>query len=584
MNEGTIIGAHYALNPNTFWEVAFGAQAALEIDNETYGDNALAFTNSGTLLTTVHAASGVTIEVEAGDDDPDEGEVALIGNVSVDVVNSGTISATGGATLVPQQFATWLEPGQLLVNPMAALAVDATDVNGESVITVDNQEGGVIRAGGALQVVTPNAYVPAANAPADLYTVAVYAAGKTIEITNSGRIEGGRGSTLQPNMVMEDFEFHETFLAGAIQTAGAEYENADGDEVYVASVDRVTNTASGVIVGSINLGGNDDVLHNAGRIEGAVHLGTGDDVLELGESSIIEDVVDLGDGDDQVVLAFGEGVTTGTGQVATTVNAERLMAQSGNWRAEGEQSEYGSVSIAQGATLTVVENEDGELAIATGAVELAGALRLDLSVDETEGDLGDTTIAGAGSLHLIGTARVDLTDATGLQHTGGTFVENGELLLETVYGGDITTTGEGVFELGANGDFTGNLVNDGTFVFSRDSDYGFLGDFSGSGALVKDGDSRLTFAGLYAFEGTTSVLGGSVAFTGQLSDDTELDLTEGTVDLSQVEGGEQNHRRASGHRGHATARADAVGHPTDGQHRVLGPDPGPRHARQGRRR
>src|SRR5690606_16326803 len=202
--------------------------------------------------------------------------------------------------------------------------------------------------------------------------------------------------------------------------------------------------------------------------------------------------------------------------------------------------------IEEGATLTVVGNEDGELAIATGAVELEGALRLDLNVDETDADLGETTIEGAGSLHLIGTARIELADATGLQHTGGTFVENGELLLNTVYGGDITTSGDGVFELGAGGDFTGDLVNDGTFVFSRTDDYSFLGDFTGTGQLDKYGDGRLTFTGFYGFEGTTSVFGGAVAFTGQLSEDTELDLTDGTVDLSQVDGGEQTIAKLEG--------------------------------------
>ena len=272
----------------------------------------------------------------------------------------------------------------------------------------------------------------------------------------------------------------------------------------------------------------------------AVVTEAGDDTLELTNLSIIDGIADLGEGDDRLVLDFNDDAPAGAvGQVVSTINVEGLSVDSGSWRAEGVQSEYDFVEIEDGATLTVVENEQGSLAVEAASVELDGVLNLDLSVDETEGDLGETTITGIGSLHLIGTATVELTDATGLQHTGGTFVENGELLLETVYGGDITTSGEGVFELGAAGDFTGNLVNDGTFVFSRGSDYSFLGDFSGSGLLRKDGDSTLTFAGLYAFEGTTSVLGGSVAFTGQLSEDTELDLTEGTVDLSQVEGGEQ---------------------------------------------
>src|SRR5690606_18589984 len=106
---------------------------------------------------------------------------------------------------------------------------------------------------------------------------------------------------------------------------------------------HVTNTATGTIVGSIDLGGGDDRLVNAGSITGDVFLRDGDDVLELSETSIIDGVVDLGDGDDGVVLAFSEGVTTGTGALATTVNAEGLFVQSGTWRAEGPQSQYAPV-------------------------------------------------------------------------------------------------------------------------------------------------------------------------------------------------------------------------------------------------
>src|SRR5690606_30726056 len=131
------------------------------------------------------------------------------------------------------------------------------------------------------------------------------------------------------------------------------------------------------IIGSINLGGNNDVLRNAGRIDGAVHLGSGDDMLELGQTSIIGEVVDLGDGDDRVILAFSQGAT-GTGQVASTVNAERLIAQNGTWRAADVQSVYDAVEIKEGAALTVAENADGELAITTPLVGLEGRLNLEL--------------------------------------------------------------------------------------------------------------------------------------------------------------------------------------------------------------
>ena len=533
-NGGSIVGRELALNQVTFQEAMFGGEGALEVSSEANDGAALAFANTGSIVNTGHAASGVVLSIEAGDDEDGDGTGPIIGNAAIAVVNSGTISATGGATVVTRQFAPWLAEGQVMVNPLAGLAVDASDVTGASAIAIENEAGGLIEAGGLATVATPNGYAPIPNAVPGGMTVAVFASGQDIEITNSGTIRGGAGTTVGPNVVFDEFTLENGYLAGAIHTLGYE---VDATDTYVASTDLVTNTATGVIVGSIDLGGNDDRLVNAGSITGDVFLRDGEDVLELHTSSIIDGIVDLGDGDDVVELA---GAGANVGRVATTLNAELLAVTSGSWRAEGLVSEYGAVSIAQGATLTAVENAEGSLAIGTSAVELDGVLNLDLSVDETEGDLGEATITGAGELHLIGTATVELTDATGLQHTGGTFVDNGELLLATEFGGDITTTGDGVFELGALGDFTGNLVNNGTFVFSREDDYSVTGDFSGSGALQKYGAGTLAFDGLYAFVGTTEIHAGLVKFTGQLAEDTEVDLGEGgTLDLSEIEGGEQ---------------------------------------------
>jgi len=558
-NGGSIVGREYAVNNMTFPDLMFGGEAAFEIDNETNASGTLSFVNTGSIVNTGHAGSAVTIEVEAGDDEPDLGGGPVIGNANVSVVNSGTISATGGATLVTQQFAPWLEPGQFLINPIAALAVDATDVSGSSVVSIENQAGGLIKAGGGLNVLNPNGYFAIPTAPADTATVAIYATGKTITIINAGAIEGGAGTVVSPNAVHDGDVSRNGYIAGAIQTAGDEYGE---DEVYIASIDHVTNTATGTIVGSIDLGGNDDRLDNAGTITGDVYLrdgndvlanagtltgnaflGAGDDVLELSTSSIVDGFVDLGDGTDEVLLA---GAGANVGQVADTVNAERLTVASGAWRADGTRSAYTAVGIAAGATLTVGENADGEMAIETPLVELAGRLNLEFVADTDPGDLAGFVIEGAGSLHLTGAGTVLVDDASALQHTGGTFVDNGELLLTTLYGGDITTTGGGVFELAAGGDFTGNLLNNGIFRFTQDGNYSFSGDFSGSGLLEKYGAGTLAFDGLYAFDGTTSIFGGLVTFTGKLAEDTELDLADGTLDLSNIEGGEQTIAQLSG--------------------------------------
>src|SRR5690606_31997490 len=155
------------------------------------------------------------------------------------------------------------------------------------------------------------------------------------------------------------------------------------------------------------------------------------------------------------------------GQVVSTVNVESLHVDSGSWLANGIQSQYALLEVEEGATLTIVENGEGSLAIEAGTVELDGRINIDLSVDETEEDFGEATVTGIGSLHLMGTARVILTDASGLQHTGGTYVENGTLQLTGAYSGAITTSGNGAFELGdggTTGDFTGDIVNNGTFV------------------------------------------------------------------------------------------------------------------------
>jgi autotransporter-associated beta strand protein len=119
---------------------------------------------------------------------------------------------------------------------------------------------------------------------------------------------------------------------------------------------------------------------------------------------------------------------------------------------------------------------------------------------------------------LTGAGTVGIDTAT-LAHTGGTIVANGALQLTGSMAGDIRTSGNGVFVLGdggTSGSFTGNLVNDGTFIYARSDSYSLVGDFSGSGRLEKRGAGVLTFAGDYQFLGTTSILGGSVKFTGQI--------------------------------------------------------------------
>ena len=291
-------------------------------------------------------------------------------------------------------------------------------------------------------------------------------------------------------------------------------------------------------------------LVNAGAISAAngraVSMGDSDDSFTMMAGSTVTGIADLGAGDD-TVYAAGEG----TGEVVAFTNAEHLSIDSGQWRADKAPSTFDDVAIASGAELTVAQHE-GDLAIQTGSVQLDGSLAFDLDTDTEAGDMANLSITGTGQVYLQGPATVLFDDVAGIQHTGGTFVENGRLLLTSTYGGNIQTDGAGVFQLGdgtAAGAFTGDLVNNGTFIFDRPDDYTFSGDFSGTGLLEKDGAGTLTFAGFYDFTGVTQVNAGAIALTGALADTTQLDLGGGTIDLSQNTSGQQTIAALSGDSG-----------------------------------
>lgn len=350
----------------------------------------------------------------------------------------------------------------------------------------------------------------------------------TIAITNGSMVTGGR---------------HAIFINGTTDA---------NDQIAIYNHGSLESIGDAAIAGT-HVG--DGLTHFYIKNDGAISSGAstailtagGDDNLEITENSRITGIVDLGAGDDRLTLDFNNNAASdAVGIVATTVNVEGLSVDTGRWYADGLQSAYDFVEIEQGATLTIADNSDGELAIITDLVELDGTLRLNLHSPQSLDTLDAVSIIGGGSIHLVGNAAVELSDASGLAHTGGTFVENGTLLLTTGFGGDITTSGSGVFELAEGGDYTGNLVNDGTFVFARNDSYSFTGDFTGSGHLEKHGNGALTFAGHYGFGGTTSILGGRVVFTGQLDETLDLDITDGVVDLSQSASGLQTIAQLSG--------------------------------------
>ncbi|WP_240499926.1 autotransporter outer membrane beta-barrel domain-containing protein [Sphingomonas montana] len=286
---------------------AAGTGVALEAfvrANEATGTVSL--DNAGTIEASAQGATGAFLANYA------RGGAAR--DVTVTLVNSGTIRANGGGLTPPTDpdgypfmyFGT--SPGT---------AVVAFADSGRVGIT--NAASGTIEATG--------------GSSSALYA---YSA---IDLDNAGTIRGGAGTVL----AAEDGLSRETglpYLAGAVQTLGD-------------TADRIVN--SGSIIGSIALGSGDDRIENSGRIQGDVFLGTGDDTFLQRASATLVGLVDAGAGTDLLIVdGTGGGAVDGN----QFVNFERFsqigqgsVAYSGTFRFNTLGVMGGTVTVAAGQTL-----------------------------------------------------------------------------------------------------------------------------------------------------------------------------------------------------------------------------------------
>lgn len=460
VNSGDITRGPTAIGPSNYGEAFFGGSSAFELFNETDGDHVVEFTNSGSIVSSERGGSGVGIEVEAGDDDPGAGIPPLIGAASVKVVNSGTITATGGATVTPAEVALFLPAGSLLVNPIAALHVDATDVTGASTVTIENKIGGVISASGNVGVVTPGGYLDQGAGSNAGSTVAVAASAKVVNIVNAGRIEGGAGSDYasNPNVIFDGIFLPDRYLAGAIHTSGDEADLGNG-EVYRGSIDHVVNQSTGVIVGSIDLGANDDMIENYGAIAGAVFLRDGNDTFVHSLLASFDGIADGGSGQDTLVFDI-------TGVVYTGAIDPALRAKFINFEIE---KLTGAGAIISDELLDIAEN--GNLTLTDGSDLNVGVGNLALQGTQT----GSETITITPSVTITGD--VDMRGGDNNVTNDGTI--NGSLSFgdgRNTASNSGTITQDVTFGNGGNR-FTNSGVVDGAINFG-----------SGNDELVLDGD------------------------------------------------------------------------------------------------
>ncbi|MGV1681668.1 autotransporter domain-containing protein [Sphingopyxis sp. NJF-3] len=547
-NSGTISSeAGAGVFHGTLGDVTISNAAGGTIEGGTHGvfaggDGSLALSNAGMIR------GNGTYE---GSDAPADAGV-MIQSADAVVENSGTISGAGYGIVTQLYFND--ETGQLEARATGTEIANSGTIRGDANDAIRLFGGGSVVNSGTIEGVageltdgiTIQAFVGQDTSGQSMLGSVVNEADGTIagvrygvlavsgaSVTNAGTISGGETGV----------------VIGRQNSAGKTGELVNSGTIdggVLLDVDSATATNSGTIasgtgVAFTSLGA--VTLANSGTISGgngvAVQLGAFDDAVTLHSGSAITGAVDAGAGVDSLTLDGDILELTEAQQLGTSTGFETLEVAAGYWTTAGVVGEFANVAIAEGGALQVNEVDlgDGEgfsSPILTPAVTTNGRLVLNFSENDVVSQLDELSITGTGTVELIGDAVFTVDTAT-VAHTGGTLISNGGLVLTGTLLGNVTTSGDGSFQLGAGGtegNFAGDIVNDGRFIFNRSDDYDFLGAFSGSGILDKLGEGILTFSGDYSFDGITNILAGSVRIGGLIDPETEFSLGGGSLDIS----------------------------------------------------
>ena len=554
-NSGTLNGSAYLYSAATSIAVAnsgtIAAPAsnlvelddpAVRIEGNSQNSQAIAFTNSGGISTNRPGASAVSIESDArsveqlrnGFDETD-GPIAGEPTTSISVTNSGTLSADGGASYRPATTPPfpWYPSFPESLSLVAALSVDASS-GGLSRITVTNETGGVISATGATRNAA-DAQNPVVAGLENLGSTAFVGRANQITLINAGTIRGLEGGMVPVSLLVDptasDHDFAGQFLAGAIQT--------------IDSADSVTNLATGVITGSVNLGALDDSMANYGTINGTVYLGEGNDRFIHGLGATLNGMVDGGAGTDALVIDisgggllnqatfdkfvnFEEQSITGTGTITTNgpLSIDSLILRDAN------------LTLAAGQTLTTASdtsiifasgtNSLINLGTITGALSFAGGTNSFVNLGSIAGPVtlgggSNSFTIGAGS-SVSGPVVANGTDDLLILATGGTDAAPQELRLSSFTGFERTRQDSGTLAL--SGDFTtgqlilaggrfigrtGSVLNTSSILVNQGTTFGSAGTVNGDiivQGILSPGSSpgTMTINGNVALSGSSATL------------------------------------------------------------------------------
>jgi uncharacterized protein with beta-barrel porin domain len=515
---------------------------ALRIEGNSQGSQTIALGNSGQISTDRLGASAVSIESDARSvkqrmngfneaDGPIDGEPTT----TINVTNSGTLSADGGASYRPATTPPypWYPSIPESLSLVAALSIDASS-GGLSSIVVTNEAGGAISATGATRNAA-DAQTPVVAGLENIGSTAFVGRANQIMLVNAGTIRGLEGGIVPANLLVDptasDQDFAGRFLAGAIQT--------------INSADSITNLATGVITGSVDLGALDDSMANYGTINGNVYLGEGNDRFTHGLGATLNGFVDGGAGTDALfidisggglldqatfdkLVGFESQSITGTGTITTNgpLGLDSLVLRDANLTLAAGQT----LQTASDTSIVFAEGTNSliNLGSIAGSLSFAGGTNSFVNLGSIAGPVtlgggSNSFTIGAGS-SVSGPVIANGADDLLILATGGTDASPQELLLAAFTGFERTRQDSGTIALSgdyttgqltlAGGRFigrTGSVLNASSIIVNQGATFGSAGTVNGDIAVqgtLSPGSSpgTMTVNGNVALAGNSTTL------------------------------------------------------------------------------
>ena len=532
------------------------------------GSGVLTLSGGANAYTGVTTLSGGTLSVSALANGGSASDLGAAANSAANLVlDSGTLSYTGGAASIDRLFSISTGGGTI-------------DVSGSGALNLNNAGAvGFVGSGARLLNLTG---ITGINTIAASLSDNGGATAVTVNSTNTWVLTGNNTESGPTTINAGTLQIGNGGATGAIGTGNIDDEssldfNSTGTVTVngaISGAGAVTNDGSGTVILANNNSYSGDTIINAGTLQ----VGTGGPTGSLNNNDNITNngaLVFNTTGNFNMngfIAGTGSFTKQGTGLLkllgTETYTGVTTIAASGVLQIfSGNQGTFGPGNIVVNGTLNFVRQDTGVAGI-SGVISGTGTVTMDSNNDQP-GDLtisnnctytGGTTIkagaiilgdgltSGVGS--IVGNVSFALPGAAATVRSltfnrpdnytfpgtiggnnSGSVIQQG-LATVTLTGNNTYTNGTtvttGTLQVGNGGTSgsigTGAATDNSVLVFDRSDNLTFGGAISGTGSLVQSGTGILTLTGTNSIAGATTVSNGTLVATSSGSD---LDVMSG---------------------------------------------------------